>query len=254
MATFVSPQRETALIPVMVASILSLSILSPNAAAADRRDDAEDQLRATLSALPCSDVAFEPVDGDRYQVSGYVSAPDHLDIVWKAFDAHELTAKGKVSVRPWPVCEALQILKPYANDDDTLSVASNNADGSYLSGDQLSLEIRVPAGSRHLYVIYLQASGDAVWLYASPLDGEPDLDDRPVVLGDGPDQPRFEVAPPFGEEVIVTLASSAPLFDRGATLAADDRAFLETLRQVLDQQPPSADLAAGWLAINTAPK
>lgn len=64
-----------------------------------------------------------------------------------------------------------------------------------------------------------------------------------------------EAAPPFGTDLIVAIASSAPLSAKGLTLADTADAYVGQMRSALDSaKSRRAETAAGAVVVRTSPK
>ena len=76
-------------------------------------------------------------------------------------------------------------------------------------------------------------------------------------LGEAGDIGLWEVAPPFGTEMIVVLAASAPVFEgtRGELEQGNDyRAALRKRLKALESQSRKAKISADFVVINTKPR
>ncbi len=214
----------------------------------------EDILASRLESLACSGLSYEQKPDGSYLVDGYVSEAQDLKAVWSAFKDLGFQASGAVDVKAWPVCEALQTVENWDGRNTSLVVETNKAEGYYRAGENLVLNITTPGFANHLYTIYLQSSGDAVWLHATDPGSKHTKPGEVFTLGAGVGQPTFEVAAPFGDEIIVVLASENPLFPEQESFVEGDREFLTDLRQVLLQQTPESRIAAQSVSIRTVPK
>ncbi len=147
---------------------------------------------------------------------------------------------ANVSLYPWPQCEV------YLNFADVLKARRGLAVGlrgasarGFAAGDSLSIEVVTPSYPSYLYVTYLQASGDAANLYwpqgrfpkAFPPNSK-------VTLGGGAGgEPVYRIGAPFGDEIIVVVASASPLFQDGLPDTSTDRDYLTSFRKTFLLQP-----------------
>jgi hypothetical protein len=130
---------------------------------------------------------------------------------------------------------------------------AGEAPGSRLAeGELLILEIEVPDGRGHLQVDYFKTDGRVVHLHESTRDRPPLAGGQTALVGDPFAGDWFEIAPPFGEELILVVASPAPLFDGRRPGTEDARGYLEALALAIERQP--ARPVAGTLAIETVPR
>ncbi|RAI29475.1 C1 family peptidase [Rhodoplanes serenus] len=215
-----------------------------------------------LQRLPCARVTSRRI-GSGTELSGFVASAEDLDTVRRAAALRPGTTVGDVVVAPWPQCEAMQTL------DDALVAPDRPAvdiGGRVVlrDGDPLRITVRTPRRARYLYVSYVQTDGSLVHLVqprgAVP---EPAAPDRLMVFGDGSDgRARATVSGPFGREMIIAIASAAPLFPRELPTRQTEREYLSALRRALIHQPSAAaagvaaerEVAATVLSLETRPR
>jgi hypothetical protein len=204
---------------------------APNVPVAER-------LRSALAGGQCAQFDVSTGPGGIPMVRGFGGSAGEIAALKARAVAIAPGLQWSVAHRPWPQCEAelsLQSVAPGA----ALRIALER--GPVLSGDPLrlakdaifTLEAEASAARPYLHVIYLQADGSAVELYrGAPVvaaDGR-----RLVKLGaDGRRGVRFQVAPPFGDEVILAIAAERPLFGADLSDYATEREFLSALRTAL---------------------
>jgi hypothetical protein len=143
------------------------------------------------------------------------------------------TVDAKIDLYPWPQCEVLLNFAQPLAAAATPQVQLRGAAKLLRAGDSLEIEITTPSYPSHLYVTYLQASGDAVHLYW-PAGRFPKAlpPGSKVTLGGGRNgEPTYRVGAPFGDEVIVVIASASPLFQDAPPEAATDREYLPAFRR-----------------------
>lgn len=187
----------------------------------------EAAVRNLASGLACARIVADPA---ARRVSGYVGTPADRDRLRAAlpdgigFD---------VALRPWPQCEALETLAATPRDGHGLAVETvGHRQGSYREGEQLVLRIRLPDAPSHLHLAYVDAAGDAVIAWPRPGAAAPEQPAGAVlVLGRDPPGQFWIDGPRFGDEMLVAVASAAPL----AIAPADgtERAYLSALRRAL---------------------
>lgn len=181
-----------------------------------------------VAAMPCGRVA---VNG--HDVSGFSGDAAAIEALRAA--ALRADPQARVAVRhlPWPQCEAvLTLAAPLERPGVTLSALT--PDGAARAGDPVALRdgdlfgVRASGSAAlpYLSIFYLQADGSAVELHRGRFtDGEGD-----VTIGLSRTQQRYAVAPPYGDEMIVALASAGPLFADGEKIDGTERQFLTRLR------------------------
>ena len=166
----------------------------------------------------------------------------------------------RLDVRPWPQCEALLTLDQALLADDHPTVAVRGKPESLKKGDPVVIEVVSPDAPSHLHVAYIQADGSVVHLVQSDAKNLQTVDSRrKLIFGDGLEgRQRFVVNPPFGSELIIALASRAPLFPDPRPQSETERDFLTALRKALlwkpDKSAPDRDVAAAVTAIVTTEK
>ncbi len=97
-------------------------------------------------------------------------------------------------------------------------------------------------------MIYLQADGSAVEIYQGKPEAGADGRLRIALGAAGRKADRFQVGPPYGDEVLILLASDKPLFGSELSSYRTERQFLTVLRARLTEaakqgQAVSADIA-----------
>jgi hypothetical protein len=193
---------------------------------------------ATVTSLDFQGCGIVETRGDT--ITGFVGSSAERDVLQR--QARTLgIAKVDVSLRPWPQCEALMTLQRglKATDQPRIRVQRTTNDVSLVDGAPFLIEVESPAAEHYLQVTYIQADGRAVHLL------QPDnLSLRPVaarsrlVLGDGRDGgPRFTVSSPFGAELLIVVASAAPLFATPRPQVETERNFLSALRAAVIARP-----------------
>jgi class 3 adenylate cyclase len=202
---------------------------------------------AALAGLACAHLRAEVSDKAAIALTGYVGAAADLDTAVARLAA--LPGAGeivhRVSVLPPPLCGVLDAL-PAA----VLSTAGGAAaprlsvGGVYHEGESLMLAVAAPAGADvYLTVDYVDAKENYV-VHLLPNDIRPDgrvAAGRQLVLGDLPaEQNRYRVAPPFGTNLILVLATPRPLFDAPRPPLDSIEEYIPNLARALEAQPGAA--------------
>ena len=168
---------------------------------------------------------------------------------------------ANVSLYPWPQCEVYlnfaDVLKDRRGLGATLRGATARA---FAGGDSLSIQVVTPSYPSYLYVTYLQASGEAANLYwpqgrfpkAFPPNSK-------VTLGGGAGgEPVYRIGPPFGDEIVIVVASASPLFPDEPPDTSTDRDYLTSFRKSFLLQPRGGGgrrtVSALALPLKTGPK
>ncbi len=206
----------------------------------------------TLPAIGCGRIAIEERNGMPVVV-GFVGNLEDLHKVQTA--AAPFGAGVEVDLRPWPQCEALMTMeKPLAQASQPSVTLPKTA---YRATETLWFDVRMAGFPGYLHVAYLQADGNVVNLVQSdPLTLTTLSAGADLRFGDGREgRDRFTVQSPFGQEMIVALASRSPLFDADRPLVETEREFLTALRKALLARPdptqPERVVAAGFGVLET---
>ena len=211
---------------------------------------------AEVAGFECGSIKARDVDG-RLTVEGFGGVGPSMARLKALALAASPRADFRVAYHAWPQCEAettlasqLQLGAP--------GLAVITAGGAALTGDPVTLRSGMKFGVRaeasaarpYLSVIYLQDDGSAVELYRGK--PQPSADGRRVIeVGTGGlNTTRFEVAPPYGDEIVIALTSAQPLF--GAELASysTERQFLTGLRTHL-LAAPAGSVGASVVRLKT---
>ncbi|MDE0035513.1 MAG: C39 family peptidase [Deltaproteobacteria bacterium] len=207
-----------------------------------------------LPAVGCGRLKIEEQNG-KTLVRGFIGNRDDLTKVRKA--AEQSKAHVEVKLRPWPQCETLMTIeKPLAHPDKpSFSLPKR----SYRASETLGFEVRMSGFQGYLHVAYLQADGTVVNLVESdPLTLSTLPANAKLRFGDGlAGRQKFTVGEPFGNEMIVALASKSPLFAEDRPLVETEREFLTALRRAIIARPdptqPERVVSAGFVALETKP-
>ncbi len=215
------------------------------------------QLDTQLATFQCGSVALGQ-DRGKPVVTGFGGVQSSLDALRKAALAAAPDTVWQVAYHPWPQCEAETTLaQPLRAGGVTLAVESDAGQPragdpvAMHAGDKFGVAASTTPDKPYLSIVYLQADGSAVELYrgepAPGADGK-----RAVVLGTGgPKAMRFEVASPYGDEILIALASAQPLFGVELRTYATERQFLTALRAHL-LAAPRGGVSAAVLRLKTA--
>lgn|GEM_PF-2396968 len=124
-------------------------------------------------------------------------------------------------------------------------------DDRLTAGEPLVLKVLTPPAPRHLAVDYFTADGMVVHL-ATP---QPEAAALPpaeeVWIGDPADGERLTISAPFGPELVLVIASEAPVFSTARPMIEPAPAYLDALEAALAAQPAKPE--ASTIAIRTVP-
>ena len=157
----------------------------------------------------CGSVAESRAGGGRTRLSGFVESVADL----KLLTALNASGETELSVRPWPICEALLTLREPLAAPSRPTVEFLKGDGAFRIGEAMGFRVTTPNFPSFLYLVYLQSDGTVVNLVPR---GGPMRRQMPagttLVFGDGKDgRQTFRAAEPIGSEAIVAIAARSPL-------------------------------------------
>ena len=187
------------------------------------------------------------------RITGFVGTSEDLDKVKKAVVGTK--AEVDVALRPWPQCETLMTIeKPLARAEAPSITLPKRI---YKASETLAFEVKMPDFRGYLHVAYIQADGNVVNLVESdPLTLTTLPAKAALKFGDGKEgRPKFTVGAPFGNEMIVAVASKSPLFSKDRPLVETEREFLSALRGAVIARPDPAQservVSAAFVALET---
>lgn len=213
---------------------------------------------ALSSKLPCGAVTVTG-DDKALVVSGFGGSAEAIDNLRTAALAMGGKVEWKVAHHPWPQCEAeMTLAQPLGAGGVTLAAARES--GEPRSGDPVRMKAgeifgitaAVDASKPYLTIVYLQADGSAVELYRGTPDEVRGMR-RSVTIGlQGTKETRFQVGPPYGDEMVIALASATPIDGDFATDYHTERQFLTGLRARLSRAK-AGSVSAAVLRLRTEP-
>ena len=218
----------------------------PDGPIAPRPDD------IALPQVSCGKLSQGRVDGN-HVIRGFVREEADLAKIREAVGSRDV--KLEVDLRPWPQCEALMTLSEPLDDNGKPAVELPQQ--SYREGDTLSFSVGMAPFEGYLHVAYVQADGNVVNLVQQ---GVSSINTLPrgakLIFGDGQEgRPQFVVSEPFGEEMVIAIASASPLFDAPRPTVEVEREFLTALRQAILARPdpnlPQRRISAQYAILKT---
>jgi len=228
---------ETSVIPAPAP--LPAPVVAPRPAPAPAPSAAGvSRIEALLTDIPCSVLKAERGAKDTVTVRGVVGDAADRDRLAGRLRKGGLEAALDVAVMPWPQCEVRGTFAPALERPNGLAVHIRSAGSGrpVLTNEaSLVLDVTMPSNPAYLYVIYLDAGGDAAFLYTPGMaGGRPLAPETHLTLGDGSDgQAKLAISPPFGEEMILAVAAPYPLTSTEPPATMTEREFLSTFRLAL---------------------
>jgi len=211
-----------------------------------------------MAGIPCS-VLQASVNDRSLMVRGFAAGTKAMEQIEESLGkiAGISEIKNEIHRLPQVYCQTLELYAPYwrANRDSGFGTAIGTlkSDNVFIAGERLVLDIGTPTYHSSLYVDYFDHEGNVVHMMPSPGEEYNQGDPRESFqLGEAGDIGLWEVAPPFGTDMIVLLATSAPLFEgaRGQFEEADTyRAAVRKRLKSLDSS--QAKISADFVVITT---
>lgn len=176
------------------------------------------KVRAEFGKLECAPLTASE-DGNGVRVSGFVGSEDALDRL-KA-SVRSLDDIGAVDfqvvVTSPSFCEILRVSLPLHERNSIDSAgASIGVTGNAVvlrEGDPVVLRARAPKFDSYIYIVYMQEDGKVLNLLPSQDNSNNSRRaNENFSIGDSADQPSFSVAPPYGDDLVMLVAASEPLF------------------------------------------
>ena len=216
-----------------------------------------DQVARAVAAFGCADVQHA-IDRDDVHVSGFMQS--QADV--RALEAQLKRVSGvkqviaQLQIRAWPYCELLGIIAPYAKsrltDAAGMRLRVQDYTGVLKAGDNIVLDMITPGFPAYAYIDYFQLDGNVVHLLPGAGANARMLAANSAKVVPEPYQPlRLEVRSPFGEEMLVMIASRQPLSALVRPEFEPAREYLPFLKQALSAHVKD-DVATDYLFILTA--
>ena len=204
----------------------------------------EQKLTDLLSKADCSHLTSTVNAQGNVTLSGFARKSEDL-----AFIRSELATLGSqvtlnTELRPWPQCEVLLTLHDVlAHTHDLQLSVSGQKDATLKKDDSLVIELTTPSYASYLYLSYVQVNGEVVHLVRPQgATYKPIAPYTHLVFGNGEaGNGKFKISPPFGDEMLVAIASSTPLFDVDLPKKQIEREYLTQFRQAFLANPYSGN-------------
>ena len=212
-------------------------------------------LRAALSEFHCAELDVAVGKDQRLAISGLSAGdtdPNSLALLAQDFFAGQRAAVD-VEQAPPALCEPLTLIGSFraanAAAANPLAVRFEAGAAPFKGGQKLVFDVSAPDFPAHLQVDYFTSDGNVIHLLPNPLEISSRVDSGAVRrLGERGGGGRFwTIGPPFGHELIVVIASPAPLFASPRPEAETAASYLPTLKQALDGAAPGTLATARFL-------
>ena len=219
------------------------------------------QVDQRLQGYPCSDLSAMVADNGATAVSGTVSKPEEIEQVRSDVSAIKGVKDPSfdLSVRIWPHCEVVAILKPYRerNLDRRQGLEVRPTTGHsdrFIEGERVMVKLQQANFDGYLYVDYYTVDGTVLHLYPNrrePESGRLVVGAEQFLVGE---KAPWEIGPPFGQELITVIASPVPLYTSERPEIEQASVYVPRLREMLDANQAADRLSADFLFMQTEPK
>lgn len=166
---------------------------------------------AAAAVAPDCGLLSAAVDGASVALAGVLREGQERLVrsMLDAFGVPASAARLRVEAFEGPYCDALSavVMNTVAPPPDGPPRVALLGGRPLGDGERLRFRVEMPAWPAHLSAFYLTVSGEAATLVA---DAQPRPAGAALVLED----PRWRIAAPFGTDLLLVVASDAPLFDR----------------------------------------
>ena len=191
-------------------------------------------------------------------VTGYVAKPADEARVMEGLTklAGVRGVSSRIELLGWPHCEAVELLAPFKDRNHAqalgLRVFVIRADTHFVEHEDLVVDVVAPNYDSYLYIDYYQTDGSVIHLYPGAADGDKARVLKRSRLTIGRDNRRWKISGPFGQELIVAMASREPLFGFARSEIEKAKDYFAALREKLRER--TTKLAADYLFITTGPR
>ncbi len=205
-----------------------------------------DGIETLLTSIPCArlQTTFIPDTGS-LELRGHIPNDAMRPQVLAALEAQigaAIPVSDNLLILPRPQCGALSGIADIGLPQSTEQLTNSRVVGpngfarnfTYTAGERLSLELTAPDYDGVVYVDFFSADGNVFHLQPNEIVG---LEIYPAksqftVGKDIGDKPALDItiSPPFGQEIAVAFATSAPLYDGLRPLVEPAEPYLEFLK------------------------
>ena len=182
-----------------------------------------------LASLPCADVALVSRGGGDLLLTGYIAGSEERSSLLAGLDERVAGAavKDETSLLPPGSCEALRLEREIGSANvPGLAIALSEAQSPLDSGTEVVLEVTLPGADRYFYVGYIEEDGTVRHLGPQYIDSR-GIGDRFLY------KTGYEVGGAAGTELIVAIASRAPVFTEDQGSSENAAGFFSGLREAL---------------------
>jgi hypothetical protein len=226
-------QAEIGIVSSSVSAVPALQVLlevkPPGSSRPESTRRDRSQLGKSIENISCAASVGRWQDYD--VLSGFVDSLDSLDRIRQIADAAPGALLGDIAVIGALPCAIVRSMGKmlFAASAPGIDIGPSDV---FHEGDVLKIEIQPPDNARYLDAFYLQADGTVHRLTAD--GGMLAPVHETLVFGDGMNgRSKFTVGAPFGQEMILALASNEPILGSDVPATQSSVELLNTLNNAL---------------------
>ena len=185
-----------------------------------------DGIGAALARFPCSrlQAAFQPATGG-LEIRGHIPSEEFRPAIVGMLQGtvgESIPVGDSVLILPAPQCGVLDAVDrldlPQSRDqiDDPL-VIGEEAQARimrYEDGARMAMALEGADYDAHIYMDYYDGDGNVIHLLPSEFRADNFFAaNAPFVIGDDASGLRLTATPPFGQDIVVVLATTSPLYE-----------------------------------------
>lgn len=189
----------------------------------------EQKIKEVTSAVSCAKLNAVITNDNTINLSGFAGNRSDVTQLVSDLKSLDLQISENIDVKPWPQCEVLLSFQDVLAKKSglTLTIAGQNK-ADLQKGEKLTIEVTTPSYPTYVYVTYIAANGDVIHLEQPNLNNPKPLKaNTKLIFGDGKNgRDLFTVSAPFGNEIIVAIATTQPLFSAPLPQPETERDYL----------------------------
>ena len=205
-----------------------------------------DTLSGVLASLPCSrlQATFDPQFGG-LRIVGHVPDPKQESTLLANLHysiGPNIPVLTDLRILPAPQCAALAGISTLGLPQSSEHLTNPRVVGAdtfahvfdFREGDRLILDLKAPEYEAYIHIDYFDANGQVIHLVPNAtVPAIRHTADSIVRIGDPTSEQTaldIRIAPPFGQEIAVALATSVPLYEAPRPLVEPAEPYLDWLR------------------------
>jgi type IV/VI secretion system ImpK/VasF family protein len=253
------PERRLLWIAVAIALLLPIGYAIWQLVVQPKGPTLQQQVAGAVATFSCADLSARVDNDEAVSISGFVSKAD--DIARLKAEMGKLTGVKQLnvdlSVRIWPYCEVVELLKPYKERNDTYGFGlavqpSTGHSDSFIENERVTVDLRQSNTDGYIYVDYYVIDGTVIHLLPNsrePASGHAVPAGGALRLGEI--NPPWLIGPPFGQELITIVSSPVPLYQGELPQTEPAADYLPRLRQMIEARAQEQHLSANFLFLQT---